>query len=61
MEGKEKEERRKALEEKHAPKKAAKTASTKSPELLALVRILIKKGVITKDEYSKELSFLKKQ
>lgn len=43
-------------------KKAVKAAAPeKGPELLALVRVLIKKGVITKDEYVKELNFLKKQ
>lgn len=33
----------------------------KNNELLALVRILIKKGIITKDEFGKELSAVKKQ
>ena len=36
-------------------------ASEKNHELLALVRILIKKGIITKDEFGKELSAVKKQ
>ena len=57
----EEEEKKKALSEKAAPKEATKVVSAKSPELLALIRTLIKKGVITKDEYSKELNFLKKQ
>ncbi|MBE9502898.1 MAG: hypothetical protein IME96_01845 [Proteobacteria bacterium] len=55
------EEKKKTLAVKSSPQNDPEVVTKKSPELLALIRVLIKKEMITKDEYSKELNFLKKQ
>jgi len=46
------------MKEKREIQKKTKTVA-KNPELLALVRVLVKKGLITRDEYIKELEQLK--
>ncbi|MDT8318086.1 MAG: hypothetical protein RQ824_08865 [bacterium] len=49
-----------SLKEQEEEKKAAKSA-VKNPELLALIRVLVKKGLISRDEFMTELKTLKDQ
>ena len=49
-----------SLKEQEEEKKASKSV-VKNPELLALIRVLVKKGLISRDEFVTELKHLKEQ